>query len=113
TENLQPADSKIHSMLDTEYWWLSASLLEHWQFPEPIVSVFKQTPGAPIPKMKTVILGSNLILKNLREDGKIPDQILTQVLESFEQSGLSGVDFQDCVDDSEKLCLEMAGWMFA
>jgi HD-like signal output (HDOD) protein len=111
--NSLSSDSKIHYMIDTEYWWLSATLLEHWQFPEQIVSVFRHTSETPIPKMKTIILGSNIILRNLTDDGKIPDEVMAQVTQLFETAGLSGIDFQECVYESEKLYLEMASWMFA
>jgi hypothetical protein len=38
---------------------------------------------------------------------------MVQMNELFEQSNLPEVDFQECVDESEKLYLEMATWMFA
>jgi HD-like signal output (HDOD) protein len=112
-ENSLPSDVKIHSMIDTEYWWLSSVLLEHWQFPEPIVSAFRNTPDTPIPKMKVIVLASNMILRNLDSTEKILDHILFEVTTLFEESELSGVDFQECVYDSQKLYQEMSSWMFS
>ncbi len=113
TENSLPNDEKIHYLIDTEYWWLSAVLLEHWQFPESIVSVFRSSPDTSVPKMKVVVLASNMILRNLDAAEKIPDDILVQVTTLFKESELSDVDFQECVYDSQALCREMASWMFS
>lgn len=112
TENSLATDEKIHYLIDTEYWWLTATLLEYWQFPEPIVSVFRQVPEASASKIKVFIVVSNTILSSLGTDGKIPIDDITNATTLFEESGLSNVDFQECVDDSEKLYHEMASGMF-
>jgi HD-like signal output (HDOD) protein len=111
-DNSLPDNLKIYNMIDSEYWWLSAVLLEHWQFPEPIVSVFRNTPETFIPKMKIVVLTSNMILRSLENSEKIPDAALAEAHQLFSESGLGAVDFQECVYDSEKLYTEMSGWMF-
>jgi len=111
-ENSLPDNLKMYCMIDSDYWWLSAVLLEHWQFPEPIVSVFRSAPATSPPKMKIVVLTSNIILRGLENSENIPDRVLAQAHQLFAESGLGAVDFQECVYDSEKLYTEMAGWMF-
>ena len=111
-ENSLPENFKMYYMIDSDYWRLSAVLLEHWQFPEPIVSVFRDPTDSSIPKMKTVVLVSNMIVRSLEASERIPDATLAEANQLFEDSGLSTVDFQECVYDSEKLYEEMASWMF-
>jgi HD-like signal output (HDOD) protein len=100
-------------MIDTEYWWLSATLLEHWQFPAPIVSVFQKDESVMATQMKTIILVSCIIVRNLGDDKKISDDIATEITCLAEQSNFPEIDFQECSDESEKLYLEMSSWMFA
>ncbi len=107
-----PENSAIYSMIDTEYWWLTAILLEHWQFPSPIVSVFQKDESVKAAQMKAIILVSCTIVHNVETDKKISDETFEKITRLSEHSDLPEIDFQECSDESEKLYLEMASWMF-
>lgn len=113
TDNSLATDAPIYSMIDTEYWWLTATLLEYWQFPAPIVSVFQKDGSTMANQMKTIIVMSCLIVRSLDSDNKISDDTAEKVLALAEQDQLPEIDFQESCEESEKLYLEMSSWMFA
>lgn len=108
-----PENTPIYRMIDTKYWWLTATLLEHWQFPSPIVLVFQKDESIKATQMKTIILISCITAHNTGLDKKISDETLNKITALSEKNNLPEIDFQECSDESEKLYLEMASWMFA
>lgn len=111
-DNYQSDKVKITYMIDSDYWWLIAVLLEYWKFPEPIVSIFHNTSELSTQEMKTLILTSVIILRSLDNSEKIPDTIAVEANRLFAESGLATLDFQECIFDSEKLYTEISAWMF-
>lgn len=113
SKHLLADDKIIYSMIDTEYWWLSATLLEYWQFPPPIVSVFQKDDGAMAKQMEAIILLCCTITSNLNENNTLPDAIKTEIESLAAKSNLPDIDFQESINESEELYIEMANWMFA
>ena len=112
-DNLLAAEAPIYRMIDSEYWWLSAALLEYWQFPAPIVSVFQQDGSAIAEQMKTIILLSCIVIRDIESNGKISDETLSTLTTLTKQKSFPDIDFQETSNESEKLYIEMASWMFA
>jgi HD-like signal output (HDOD) protein len=112
SDNSLPKDTKIYSMLDTDSWWLTGILLEHWQFPEPIVSVFRKGVADYDNKMRMIVVASSTILKILEKEKKISNDASKDLIETFQKNDIQLIDLQDLVIESEKLYTEMSSWMF-
>jgi HD-like signal output (HDOD) protein len=112
TENSLSKNTKLYSMIDTEDWWLAAVLLEHWQFPEPIVSVFRKETADNENKMRAIVVASCLILNKFDIDKKITADASKEIMLTFQKSDIKLPDIQDFVVESEKLYVEMSSWMF-
>lgn len=111
-DNSMPKGTKIYSMIDTDSWWLAGILLEHWQFPQPIVSVFRKEVTDNDNKMRMIVVASCTIIKVLDNEKKISNDASKELIATFQESNIQLLDLQDFVIESEKLYTEMSSWMF-
>jgi HD-like signal output (HDOD) protein len=113
SENDTDKGTKLSEMINTDTWWLSATLLEHWQFPPTIVSVFQKEENSAVTHVRVAVVASSIILKDIDEDGKISESSNQTVNEIFQKNGIAVVDFHEALIESEKLFVEMSSLMFS
>jgi HD-like signal output (HDOD) protein len=88
-----PTSNKIMTMINSEYWSFIVLSLEYWQFPEFIISIFREPPTTASQAYADLVKTASAIIKNKSLD---------------EDSEATASNFMQHIKDSELLYAELA-----
>lgn len=107
-DSLNNNQSKIHSMINTECWNLSAALLEFWKFPQTIVSVFSESDNS----VRELILLGVMLIKSINDENYLSDDACFAANYIFKKKNIPEVDYNLCLEQSDLLFHDMSGFIF-
>lgn len=105
------ADIKIYKMINTDSWWIIATLLEYWHFPENVAAVFQKETAESVAQLKLVLLLSNALVEKLEDGGDIPEIITNTLVEFNQRNPALAVTLEKCIQESQVVYQELLSLM--
>lgn len=90
----------VFSVSDTSHWWLTHTLLEMWNFPQVITSVFNVLEQNTI---REIIMNSAIVIKSVDDSYEAFQEAIDIAEQNLQKIGLPSVDLNKCYSESESM----------